>query len=86
MPRGEITPTATQAQLRCAAHSQLGPGLGLFPLSLAGPDLRSVAGACTPSQLRNLSLCNSLQEVHRSLATLLPRMHPAAAEELRWVG
>ncbi|GAB4821831.1 hypothetical protein N2152v2_008877 [Parachlorella kessleri] len=52
-------------------------------MAATGPDLRSVSGTCTPAQLRSLSLCNCLQEVHRSLVALLPRMHLAATEELR---
>jgi hypothetical protein len=48
----------------------------------AGPDLRSVAGACTGGQARNIALCGQLAEVHRSLATLLPRLPPPAAAAL----
>ena len=48
----------------------------------AGPEMRQVAGACSPGQQRNMKLCSQLQEVHRSLLTLLPRMQPPAAAAL----
>lgn len=47
----------------------------------AGPDVRQMGGACTSAQLRNITLCSQLNEVHRSLINLLPRLpaHAAAA-------
>lgn len=39
-------------------------------------------GACTGPQARNLSLFGQLQEVHRSISTLLPRLPPSAAASL----
>lgn len=51
-------------------------------LLYAGPDLRSVAGACTGAQARNIALCSQLTEVHRSLAALLARLPPPAAASL----
>ena len=48
----------------------------------SGPELRSVGEACTAPQARNLALCGQLQEVHRSLTTLLPRLPPSAAAAL----
>lgn len=44
--------------------------------------MRQVGGPCSPGQLRNMKLCSQVQEVHRSLLTLLPRMHPPAAAAL----
>lgn len=52
---------------KCAPLLQvsLGPGPG---------------GAANGGQVRNIALCSQLQEVHRSLVTLLPRLPgPAAA-------
>lgn len=51
-------------------------------MSASGPDLRAVGGACTSAQLRNISLCNCLHEVHRSVAGMLGRLPPGAAEAL----
>ena len=48
----------------------------------AGPEMRQVAGPCSSGQQRNMRLCSQLQEVHRSLLNLLPRMHPPAAAAL----
>lgn len=48
----------------------------------SGPDLRAVATPCNAAQLRNIALCNCLQEVHRSAAGMLGRLPPAAAEAL----
>jgi len=49
----------------------------------AGQELRSTGGACTSAQLRNITLCNQLQEVSRSIASFLPRLPPQAAALLR---
>ena len=49
----------------------------------AGPDVRQMGGACTSAQLRNITLCSQLNEVHRSLANLLPRLPTQAAATLR---
>lgn len=51
-------------------------------MAATGPEVRSITGPCTSAQLRNIALSSALQEVHRSLATLLPRMPPAAAAVL----
>ncbi|CAL8469379.1 g8920 [Coccomyxa elongata] len=50
-------------------------------MAATGPDVRQVGGACTSAQLRNITLCCQLNEVHRSLVSLLPRLpaHAAAA-------
>ncbi len=48
-----------------------------------GPDVRQVGGACTSAQLRNITLCSQLNEVHRSLMNLLPRLPAQAAANLR---
>ncbi len=50
-----------------------------------GPDVRQVGGACTSAQLRNITLCSQLNEVHRSLMNLLPRLPAQAAANLRFV-
>lgn len=42
-----------------------------------------MTGACSSAQLRNLTLANQLQEVARSVASLLPRLPPPAAAALR---
>lgn len=40
-------------------------------------------GGANASQLRNIALCSQLQEVHRSMITLLPRLPAAAAAALQ---
>lgn len=57
------------AAVRAARRAQvsLGPSAG--------------AGAA-PAQQRNIALCSQLQEVHRSLSTLLPRLPGAASAAL----
>lgn len=52
-------------------------------MAATGPDLRSVTGACNASQQRNIALCNALQELHRALAALAPRLPEAAVLQLR---
>ena len=49
----------------------------------AGPDVRQMGGACTSAQLRNITLCSHLNEVHRSLMNLLPRLPAQATANLR---
>ena len=51
-------------------------------MAAGGPEIRSVAGGCTPGQARNIALCNALQEVHRSVAALTPRLPAPAAAAL----
>ncbi|GAX78041.1 hypothetical protein CEUSTIGMA_g5483.t1 [Chlamydomonas eustigma] len=57
-------------------------------MAATGPDLRAIADSraghmANPSQLRNISLCSQLQEVHRSLSSgLLPRLPSSAATVL----
>lgn len=51
-------------------------------MAATGPELRQVTGSCTSGQARNMQLCCHLQEVHRSLAGILPRLPPAAASVL----
>ena len=50
-----------------------------------GPDVRQMGGACTSAQLRNITLCSQLNEVHRSLMNLLPRLPAQATANLRCV-
>jgi hypothetical protein len=54
-----------------------GPGVHV------GPEVRTMGGACTSAQLRNITLCSQLNEVHRSLVALLPRLPPQSAANLR---
>ena len=49
-----------------------------------GPEMRQVGGPSSSGQQRNMTLCSQLQEVHRSLLTLLPRMQPPAAAALMY--
>lgn len=63
-----------------------GKGLALMAarvhlLAASGQELRSVAGAASPAQLRNIALCSQLNEVHRSFILLLPRL-PAGVGEM----
>jgi hypothetical protein len=43
---------------------------------------RAVGSAANAAQLRNIALCSQLQEVHRSLVGLLPRLAVSAAGAL----
>ena len=43
-----------------------------------------MGGACTSAQLRNITLCSQLNEVHRSLMNLLPRLPAQATANLRY--
>lgn len=56
-------------------------------MAAAGPELRALAlspggGGATPAQQRNIALASQLQEVHRSLTTLLPRLPAPVAGAL----
>lgn len=51
-------------------------------MAAGGPDLRAVGAACTPAQLRNISLANALHEAHRSVAALAGRLPAPAAAAL----
>ncbi len=42
-----------------------------------------MGGACSSAQLRNITLCSQLHEVHRSLLGLLPRLPAPAASTLK---
>ena len=44
--------------------------------------IRSVTGACSSGQARNIALAGQLQEVQRSLVALLPRLPPTASDAL----
>ncbi|CAK0784167.1 hypothetical protein CVIRNUC_007370 [Coccomyxa viridis] len=52
-------------------------------MAATGPDVRQMGGACTSAQLRNITLCSQLNEVHRSLMNLLPRLPAQATANLR---
>jgi hypothetical protein len=53
-------------------------------MAATGPDVRVVAvgSAATGAQARNIALCSQLQEVHRSLGAILPRLPSTAAPAL----
>lgn len=42
----------------------------------------SAGGGANAAQTRNIALCSSLQEVHRAVSALLPRLPPPAATAL----
>ena len=44
--------------------------------------IRTVTGACSSGQARNIALAGQLQEVQRSLLALLPRLPPPASDAL----
>lgn len=52
-------------------------------MAATGPDVRQVIGGCNAAQMRNIALCNALQEIYRSLLQLLPKIPPQAAAALR---
>ena len=65
----------------------MGQALGVMAqrgeyMAATGPELRAVGAACNPSQLRNIALCNCLQEVHRSVGGMVGRLPAAAAAAL----
>jgi hypothetical protein len=47
-----------------------------------GAEARDVASDASPAQLRNISVCSQLHEVHRALLAQVPRLPAAAAEVL----
>ena len=49
------------------------------------PQIRTVTGACSSGQARNITLAGQLQEVQRSLLALLPRLPPPASDALACV-
>ncbi len=59
-------------------------------MAAGGPEIRSLSGSgsgsnsliCNASQARNISLCNALQEVHRSVAALTTRLSATASAAL----
>jgi len=77
-------------QLAAMVAATAGKALALLAekaeyMAATGPEVRVVPGPgspATPPQVRNIALCSSLQEVHRSLVSLLPRLPPAAAPAL----
>uniref|UniRef100_A0A061QRR0 Conserved oligomeric Golgi complex subunit 5 n=1 Tax=Tetraselmis sp. GSL018 TaxID=582737 RepID=A0A061QRR0_9CHLO len=52
-------------------------------MAAAGPELRQLGGPAGPSQQRNIALCNSLQEVHRAVTGLMPRLPHPVGDALR---
>lgn len=62
-------------------------------MAAGGPEVRAVSGSgsgsgnsstiiCNAAQARNISLCNALQEIHRSVAALITRLPPTASAAL----
>ncbi|KAL3159741.1 hypothetical protein ABBQ38_010147 [Trebouxia sp. C0009 RCD-2024] len=83
----EVRMVADSPRLSALIAKTVGKALQLMAekaeyMTFAGPEMRQVEGPCSPGQQRNMKLCSQLQEVHRSLLTLLPRMQPPAAAAL----
>ncbi|KAL4435870.1 hypothetical protein ABPG77_000632 [Micractinium sp. CCAP 211/92] len=85
----ELKAASGSPRLALLVAATVGKALGMMAqkaeyMAASGPDLRAVSpgSACNPAQLRNISLCNCLQEVHRSVGGMLGRLPPAAAEAL----
>lgn len=83
----ELKASASSAGLAPLAASTVGGALKYAArraenMASGGPDLRSVTGPINAAQSRNISLCNCLQEVHRSLAGICPRLPQTAADIL----
>lgn len=51
-------------------------------MASTGPEVRAMAGTCNMAQLRNITLCSHVQDVHRSLVSLVPKLPVTAAEAL----
>ena len=62
-------------------------------MAAGGPEVRALSGTgtgtststtiiCNTAQARNISLCNALQEIHRSVASLVTRLPPTASAAL----
>ena len=51
-------------------------------LSATGPELRTISGSCNAAQLRNISLCSSLQDIHKALVTLITKLDQKGIEFL----
>lgn len=71
---GNALTMAAERAAVMAASSGGADAIGVVPVDQIG---------CTPAQYRCITLCNALQELHRSVWALVPRMaHPPAAESL----
>ncbi|PSC76466.1 conserved oligomeric Golgi complex subunit 5 [Micractinium conductrix] len=86
----ELKAASGSPRLALLVAGVVGQSLGMMAekaelMAASGPELRAVGpgSACNSAQLRNISLCNCLQEVHRSMGGLLGRLPPDAAEALR---
>lgn len=51
-------------------------------MAASGPDLRAVRDTINSAQLRNISICNYLQEMHRSMLNLVQRLPDTAVQAL----
>ncbi|DBA73074.1 TPA: hypothetical protein ACH3X2_010013 [Trebouxia sp. C0005] len=83
----EVRVVADSPRLSALTARTVGKALQLMAekaeyMTFAGPEMRQVGGPSSSGQQRNMRLCSQLQEVHRSLLTLLPRMQPHAAAAL----
>ncbi|DBA86122.1 hypothetical protein WJX77_008098 [Trebouxia sp. C0004] len=83
----EVRVVADSPRLSALTAKTVGKALQLMAekaeyMTFAGPEMRQVGGPSSSGQQRNMRLCSQLQEVHRSLLTLLPRLQPPAAAAL----
>ncbi|KAL4458763.1 hypothetical protein ABPG75_013628 [Micractinium tetrahymenae] len=85
----ELKAASGSPRLALLVAATVGKSLGMMAqkaeyMAASGPELRAVSpgSACNAAQLRNISLCNCLQEVHRSVGGMLGRLPAAAAEAL----
>ncbi|WIA37300.1 hypothetical protein OEZ86_014238 [Tetradesmus obliquus] len=90
----ELKAAGSSAHLAGLVGSAVGKALRLVAekaeyMAAAGPELRQVSlgpgagGGANAAQVRNIALCSQLQEVHRSLVTLLPRLPAPATAALQ---
>lgn len=84
----ELKVAGSSRQLAAMIASTVAKALALLAekaeyMAATGPDVRQLGGAASQAQLRNIALCSQLQEVHRSLLGLLPRLPATAAAPLQ---
>lgn len=86
----ELKAASASPRLAPLVAATVGQALGVMSqraeaMSASGPELRSVGlgSPCNPAQLRNISLCNCLHEVHRSVGSMAGRLPAGAGDALR---
>ncbi|MEW5299136.1 MAG: hypothetical protein WDW36_002180 [Sanguina aurantia] len=83
----ELKVAGSHPQLAAMIASTTGKALKVLAdkaefMAATGSELRAIGSTVNAAQARNIALCSQLQEVHRSLCSLLPRLPATAAPAL----